>query len=118
MLAASEGYDSGSLAFVAGVTAAKLLRSRETFSGAGAILSNGAIDGVPCHVSRACPPDALVLAPWQSVVYASWGGLEVTVSPVASGTAFGAGRIGVRLTATLDFALEQAACVAVSTSIT
>jgi HK97 family phage major capsid protein len=119
LIEAAEGHDSGSLAFVAGVTAAKLLRSRETFSGAGAILREGAIDGIPCHVSRACPTDALLLAPWQSVVYATWGtGLEVTISPVASSAGFAAGKIGVRLTLDVDFVAEQAACIAKSTSIT
>lgn len=118
MIAACEGYTAGGLQFVLGTTAAKLLRAREKASGNGMVLADGKIDGIPVVVSRAMPADALLLAPWPTVVMATWGALEVTVTPLASPGAFQRGAIGVRLVWTLDFVAEQPSAIGVATSIT
>lgn len=118
LLEAVEGRDVGGLAFVCGTTAAKLLRSRERFSGAGPILDAGRIDGARCVVSRACPADALVLAEWPRVVVGVWGGLEVVATSRASAAAFKAGQVMVRAMLSMDVALEQPSAVARAVSIT
>lgn len=118
MLEAVEGRDVGGLAFVAGTTAAKLLRSRERFSGAGPILDAGRIDGTPCIVTRACPADALVLCEWPRVVVGIWGGLEVTATAKASAAAFATGQVMVRAMLSMDVALEQPSAAACAASIT
>lgn len=118
LIAAAEGYTVGGLSFVMGTTAAKVLRAREKATGNGMVMADGKIDGIPVIVSRACPADALVLAPWPSVVMATWGTPELTVTPLADPTAFKQGRIGVRLVWSLDFAAEQPSAIGKSTSIT
>lgn len=118
MLEAVEGRDVGGLAFVAGTSTAKLLRSRERFAGAGPVLDAGRIDGTPCIVTRACPADALLLAEWPRVVVGVWGGLEVVATAKASAAAFAAGKIMIRAMLSMDVALEQPSAVARSVSIT
>ncbi len=118
MLAASEGYTVGGLIFVAGVNAAKTLRSREKATGSGMVMADGKIDGVPVIVSRCLPTDALVLAPWPLVTMATWGPIEITVTPYATPGAFQTGKIGVRLTWSVDFFPDFPATIAKSTSIT
>jgi HK97 family phage major capsid protein len=118
LLAAGEGYEVEGVAFIMGVTAAKLLRQRTKASGSEMVLSNGAIDGKPVYVSRACPDDALLVAPFNRVVMASWGGLEVAITPFASGARFVLGQWSVRLMASVDFLAEKPALVGKATSIT
>ena len=118
MLEAVEGRDVGGLAFVAGTTAEKLLRSRERFAGAGPVLDAGRIDGVPCIVSRSMPADALLLAEWPRVVVGVWGGLEVVATSRASSAAFAAGKIMVRALLSIDVAVEQPQSVVRAISIT
>lgn len=118
MLAAAEGYTVGGLTFVAGVNAAKVLRSREKAAGSGMVLSDGMIDGVPVIVSRCLPTDALVLAPWPLVTMDTWGPLEITVTPFATPGAFQTGKIGIRLSWSVDFVADFPAVVAKATSIT
>lgn len=118
LIAAAEGYSVGGLVFVMGVTAAKILRAREKASGNGMVFADGKIDGIPVIVSRSCPADALVLAPWPTMIMATWGALEVTVTPLADPSAFKAGRIGVRLAWSIDFLAEQPSAIGKATSIT
>lgn len=118
LISAAEGYTAGGLVFVAGVTAASLLRSREKATGSGMILADGKIDGIPLIVSRCAPADALILAPWPLVVMATWGALEVTITPLASPGAFQSGKIGVRLMWSVDFVPMHASVVGKATSIT
>ncbi len=118
MLAGAEGYTASGLRFVAGVTAAKLLRAREKASGSGMVMSDGRIDGVPVVVSRCMPADALLLACWPTVTMATWGTPELTITPLASPGAFQSGKIGIRLLWTVDFLADQPAAVAKAVSIT
>lgn len=118
MITAAEGYDADGLAFVCGVNAAALLRSRETFAGAGAVLRDGRIDGIRCVVSRACPTDALLLCDWSKVVVGQWGGLELVVTSTPTAAGFQSAKFGIRAMVSMDFAVEQPAAVAKSTSIT
>lgn len=118
LIAASEGYTASGLIFVLGVTAAKLLRQREKASGNGMVYADGKIDGIPVIVSRCAPADSLLLAPWPTVVFATWGAPELTVTPLASSSAFQTGKIGVRLAWSVDFIADQASAVGKSESIT
>jgi hypothetical protein len=119
LLAASEGYDGAEPGFVLGATAAKLLRSREKASGSGMVFSSGTIDGIQTTVTRCCPSDALVIAPWSRVTLVSWGNPELTVTPFATPGAFQSGRIGLRLVWSLDFLPPAlASVIGKSTSIT
>lgn len=119
LLAAVEGYTAGSVRFVLGVTAAKLLRSREVATGAGLLLTgDNRIFGVPAIVSRCMPADALLVADFGRVSWATWGPIEAVVSPVSSPTAFRAGAVGVRLRWDMDFVADFPAIVGKSMSIT
>lgn len=118
MLAASEGYDVDGVAFIVGVAAAKVLRQRAKTAGGNMVFENGRIDGVPVYVSKACPDDALVVAPFGRVIAASWGGLEVAITSTASASAFSLGQTSVRLMRSIDFLVEKPALVGKSTSIT
>lgn len=118
MLEAVEGRDVGGLRWIAGTTTARLLRGRERFSGAGPILDGNEIAGIKCHVTRACPADALLLAEWPRVIVGVWGGLEVVATSRASAAAFAAGKIMVRALLSLDVTIEQPSAVARSVSIT
>ena len=118
LLAAAEGHDAGSVAFVMGTTAAKLLRQRAKTAGGNMVFEGGRVDGVPAYVSRAMPADALLVAPWSTVAMGVFSPLEVTVAPNASGSDFLAGRVAIRLMWSVDFAAAHPAAVGKSTSIT
>lgn len=118
LLAASEGYDVDGVAFILGTTAARLLRQRAKTAGGNMVFENGRIDGVPVYVSKACPDDALVVAPFGRIIEASWGGLEVAVASTASASAFALGQVSVRLMKTINFLAEKPALIGKSTSIT
>lgn len=64
------------------------------------------------------PVDALLLAEWPRVLVPTWGGIEVAVTTTASASAFAAGKVSVRLLASLDVAAEQPTAIAKSTGIT
>ena len=114
----AEGYTAGGLQFLAGVGAAKVLRAREKATGSGMVLADGKIDGVPALVTRCMPSDALLLAPWTTIVMATWGALEVTVTPLAAPGVFRTGAIGVRLMWSVDFAAELPTAIGRAVSIT
>jgi HK97 family phage major capsid protein len=118
LLNAVEGYSTDDLVFVVGVNAARLLRRREKAAGSGVILDAGQIGGIRCLVSRCCPTDALVLASWPNVVFASFGPLELTVVNNATSAQFLAGQIGVRVMWSVDVSVIQPGVVGKSTSIT
>lgn len=116
MLKNAGGYAVSDPQWVLGVTAADLLRSRETFSGAGPVLDgNNRIGGAPALISRAAPDDSAVCAPWDQVTVGQWGAMELSVNPY---TDFKAGKIKLRLLSMVDFTSDSPAAVAVSTSIT
>lgn len=118
LLAAAEGHDAGGTAFVMGATAAKLLRQRAKTAGGNMVFENGAVDGVPAHVSRAMPADALLVAPWSTIAMGVFAPLEVTIAPNASSNDFLAGRVAIRLMWAVDFAAAHPAAVGKATSIT
>ena len=76
---AAEGYSANGLRFVLGVAAAKLLRSREVASGSGLLLADNMIFGYPAIVSRSMPADALLLADFSGISWATWGAIEAVV---------------------------------------
>ena len=116
MLKNASGYAVSDPQWVLGITAADLLRSRETFSGAGPVLDGGnRIAGAAAVTTRAAPDDAAVCAPWGQVTVGQWGALELSVNPY---TDFKTGKIKLRLLSMVDFTSDSPAAVAVSTSIT
>ncbi len=118
LLNSVEGYSTDDLVFVVGVNAARLLRRREKAAGSGVILDDGKIGGIRCLVSRCCPTDALVLASWPNVLFASFGPLELTIVNNATSAQFLAGQIGVRVMWSVDVSVMHPGVVGKSTSIT
>lgn len=117
MIAAAEGY-GGTPHALMGKDTAKLLRQRAKVSGGTPIYENGSVDGLPSIVSRAVPDAGLLIFDPTLIAEARWGTVEITISPLASPTAFKSGSIGVRLMLSLDWAVDHPAVVAKSTSIT
>lgn len=120
-LAHVEGYSSAAenIVFVMGVSAAKILRSREVATGSGLVLgADGRIGGYKVLISRAMPTDALLLTDWSRVSMLAWGAIELVVTPFSSASAFQRGAIGVRLIQSLDFVVDHPAAVVRSTSVT
>jgi hypothetical protein len=112
----SSGWaSSDSIAWVAGVDAAEDLKTRERAAGSGFICENGMIDGRPLIVSRSVGAQVLLVAPWSQTWMASWGALELAADPT---TYFKDGRVQLRCLWSVDFAVENAAAVAVATSVT
>ncbi|HMM85344.1 phage major capsid protein [Azohydromonas sp.] len=117
MIAAAEGYGGAPVAIM-GVDVARLLRQRAKITSGEPIYSNGKLDGLDVFVSRAAPDDAMVLLDPTLIAEARWGTVEVTISPLASPTAFRYGGIGVRLMLSIDWAVDHPSTIAKSTSIT
>jgi HK97 family phage major capsid protein len=117
MIAAAEGY-GGVPHVLLGKDTAKLLRQRAKVTSGTTIFDGGTIDGLPAIVSRAVPDDALLVFDPALITEVRFGPLEILASPLATPAAFARGAIGVRLIASVDFMVDNAAAVAKSTSIT
>lgn len=118
LLAATEGYSADGLRFLLGVDAAKVLRAREKASGSGMVLADGRIDGYQATVTRCMPVASLLVADFSRVSWATFGNMEITVSPLSSGAAFARGAVGVRLMWHIDFVADHPSIVGKSVSIT
>lgn len=118
LLAGAEGFSTSGLTFLLGTGAAKVLRAREKASGSGMVLDGDRIGGYPVIVTRCMPTDALLVADFSRVTWATWGTLEVTVTPLASATAFRTGLIGIRLMWSMDFAADHPSIIGKAESIT
>jgi HK97 family phage major capsid protein len=117
MIAAAEGYGTKPHVLL-GKDTAKLLRQRARVTSGSPIFDGGTIDGLPTLVSRAMPDDAMLVLDPTLVSEMRWGTLELTITPLASPTAFQKGLIGVRAVASIDWVTDHAGAIAKSTSIT
>ncbi|MCU0940206.1 MAG: phage major capsid protein [Burkholderiaceae bacterium] len=117
MIKASEGY-GGQPWVLMGVDAARLLRQRAKVTSGDPIYGNGTVDGLSSIVSRALPDDSMIVLDPSTINELRWGAVEVTVTPLASPTAFKAGAIGVRVMASVDWTVDHPATVAKAVSIT
>ena len=119
MLGKAEGYGSDeSLVWVLGITAAEKLRQRVKLAtyGNGVLLDDdGRMLGRRVVVSRLAPAAGVILAPWASVHYGSWGALQVRVDP---STFFTSGQVRIGVQAMVDFVHESPAQIAVATALT
>lgn len=118
MIKNAEGYGGGTPHVLMGVTVAELLRQRAKVSGSGPIFDGGSVDGLPTHVSRAVPDDAMLVFDPTLVTEVTWGAMEVAVTPLASPEVFRRGAVGVRIMMTLDYGVDRAASISKSVSIT
>lgn len=119
MLKTVETYgDQSSVRWVAGVTAAEVLRQRERAAGSGFILDDDRIASRDTLVTNAMPASALVCAAWDNVAMGEWGALEVAVTSARSTEHFRAGIVSVRLMWTVDFCPRQPSAISKSESIT
>lgn len=108
--------DAGAVRWVAGASAAKVLRQRERASGSGFVLDDSQIAGHQCLVTSAAPASALYCANWDAVSVAVWSGLEIAVSPFGTSSSdFARGCIAVRVTAMVDFAALHPGALAYTT---
>lgn len=91
-----------------GTSAARILRNREKFAGAGSIMAGGQIDGFPVTVSNSMPVDALIVGDFSQVVFASYGpGLEIAVANNAASQNFAAGIVTIRALWSVDVGVLQ-----------
>jgi HK97 family phage major capsid protein len=101
-------------AWLAGTTTAKLLEAREKAAGAGVILAEGKIDGLPCYVSNVVPEDALLCGDFRQLLVLE-GNAELIVNPYTQSKT---GRGEVTLIQSLDAAVLHAAAFSKAVSIT
>ena len=103
-----EAAGASNLRVLIGTSAARILRTREKFTGAGSVMANGFIDSAPVVVSNAMPADAMVVGNFSQVIFASYGpGLEVVVSNNATSQNFAAGIVTIRALWSLDVGVLQ-----------
>jgi len=103
-----EAAGASGLRVLIGTSAARTLRNREKFAGAGSIMAGGFIDSAPVVVSNAMPADALVIGDFGQVVFASYGpGLEIAVANNVSSSNFAAGITTIRALWSLDVGVLQ-----------
>jgi HK97 family phage major capsid protein len=119
MLKVSEAYASDdSLVWVAGLTTAEKLRQRVKLAtyGNGFLLDDdGRMLGRRVVVSRLMPTSGLILAPWASVHFGTWGAPYVRVD---TSTGFNTGLLRIGVTVDCDFTFEAPAQIAVATAVT
>lgn len=93
----------------------KLLANRERFTGAGAILNDGAIDGRPAIHSADVPSATLIGGPWEEIIIGEWGTVELTSDHF---TKFSTALVGIRALYTLDVGVRYPAAFSVASSVT
>ena len=114
-----EAAGASNLRVLIGTSAARILRNREKFTGAGSIMAGGQIDGFPVTVTNSMPADALIVGDFSQVVFASYGpGLEIAVANNATSSNFAAGITTIRALWSLDVNLLQASGLGRVTGIT
>lgn len=107
------------VAFVGHPLVRKLLQARARATGLGFIWDDDKLVSRPAHVSTALADDALLAADWSRVVLGLWGpGLELEVTPFASGADFQAGIIRARAILSCDVALLTPGAVCLAASVT
>jgi HK97 family phage major capsid protein len=106
------------LTALVGPAAARVFRVRERATGNGFLLQGGRLLDVPAIITAAMPSDALIVGNFRHALLASWGALELVVTPFASGDAFRSGLVSIRAIMSLDIGLLHAQAFARSTSIT
>lgn len=97
--------EPGAVRWVAGSTAASVLRQKERSTGNGFVLDGGQIAGYGCLVSSVAPASQLFCANWNAVLYAQWAGVEIAVAPNGrDSTDYRTGVSAVRVSVMVDFA--------------
>ena len=117
MIKSASGY-TGTPHVLMGVTTAELMRQRAKASGSGPIFEGGSVDGLPTHVSRAVPDNAMLIFDPSLVTEVTWGAMEIAVTPLASPEVFRRGAVGVRIMLSLDYGADHPASISKSTSVT
>jgi HK97 family phage major capsid protein len=116
MLRVVEGFaDSDSIRWVAGVGAAETLRKRERAAGSGTLIEGRSMLGVDVLVSRGLSANQLAIAPWSTIVFGAWGGLEIAVDPY---TDFQSGKVSILARWLVDFGPLRPAQFAIATAVT
>lgn len=118
MLTGTDGYSQAdTLTWVAGATAAELLRQRPKVSGGEVMLLDDTdrMLAKPVLVSRAAPDSTLMLAQWGNLHFCQWGALEIAADPFSL---FTTGHVILRALWRVDFGIESMAQVAVAVTVT
>lgn len=108
------GANPDSVRIVASPAAAMYMRAAASF--AAADVAAGTFCGHPLVVYGASPDGRAYAAAWDSVIVASWGAIELTVSPYGVGASsdFSKGVITARIMGTFDFVSFSPTHLAVS----
>lgn len=116
MLKVAEGYaNDDSIAFVAGVDAAEVLRKRAKAANTAQFMVEGnEMLGRPFIVSRSMPAAKLICAPWSSVMLGSWGAPEIRID---ASTYFESGAVRVGIFSMVDTAVERPQSIAIATAV-
>lgn len=111
--------------YAAPVTVAKLLAKRlldatdiSNYVWEGGLFT-GQIAGNPAIASDNVPASTVIYGSWDQLIIASWGALEVEVSPYGNSSSdFQAGLISLRIICTLDIGVRDVGAFCVATSVT
>ncbi|MCP5231514.1 MAG: phage major capsid protein [Zoogloeaceae bacterium] len=119
-LATSSALDGSGVAFLAPHSVAKLLMSRQRFSGTDTPLWSGSYDagsvaGINAIASTVAPASHLILGDWSTIWLAEWGdGIELQMNPF---TNFPAGITGIRAFYSVDIGVTQGGAFSVSSNV-
>ncbi|MCC6543092.1 MAG: phage major capsid protein [Nitrospirae bacterium] len=117
---ASAVLNEGAQGYVTTPAVAKLLKTRQRFTGTDSPLwqgsiSSGMIEGARAVSTLQMPTATMLFGDWSQIVVAEWGNLTIEVNPFAD---FKARIIGVRAMWSVDVTIRHAESFSVATSIT
>lgn len=120
ILTANALLDPDTLGYATTPAVAKLLKTRQRFTGTDTPLWQGAlhdgqIEGVRAISSLQLAAASMIYGDWSQVLIPEWGALAIEVNPYAN---FRAGIIGVRALWSVDVIIRHAASFTVAASIT
>ncbi|MCP1236634.1 phage major capsid protein [Gluconobacter kondonii] len=90
----------------AGVRASLMATPKAASVGAGFIMDDGTLAGLPAQWSTNVPAGSLVLGDWTNLLIGMWGVVEILVNPYAS-EAFQRGNVQIRVIQSADVAVRR-----------
>jgi len=109
------GVRDDRMSFVATPTVKKVLRTREKFTGAGAIWQGGRVDDIPAYSTPDAPSGAGFLGDFSLIVVAFWGRPTIVVNPYRFSTT---GTVELTIYTNVGIGVLRPGCFAHISSIT
>lgn len=115
----ADNADQGSLAYLTTPALAAVLKGKETAAGSGVFVwsagrerGQGSMVGLPAFATSNVPLDRVILGNWADLLMGLWGAVDIEVNPYHD---FSKGNVGVRVFASVDFAVRHPESFAVYT---